>query len=246
MGPSQASITSGVALGGVVAGMRETLEALHEDDTGASLVRELSDVTFLDSASLGEIMAARRRKSDVLTREVGRLLGPGDGGRRLEGHPEDHRFPVADAALHPAAVVGGRAEGPAARDEGVVVLAAGHEGSGEAGSDLEALGGRQRHHRPGQLGFELVEDGLAQPGGLRFDSEDGSQISVLLDRGPGEAEMQRLDFFHPRAAGTSDADFGTIQEWLGRLKLRFDASGELVPASEGRARNGLSESPGAG
>ncbi len=92
----------------------------------------------------------------------------------------------------------------------------------------------------------LLVPGLAQPGGLRFESDDGGRISLLLDRGPGEVEMQRLDFFNPSVAGGTDRDFGVIQDWLGRLKLRFDASGELVPTSGARPRNPVPGPPGTG
>jgi hypothetical protein len=76
--------------------------------------------------------------------------------------------------------------------------------------------------------------GLTQPGGLRFESDDGSRISVLVDRGPDDVELQHLDFFDPRAVSDQLRDFGSIEDWLRRLKLRFDAAGELVPSSGDR------------
>ena len=42
-------------------------------------------------------------------------LRPADGGRRLEGHPEDDRLAVGDPALHPAAAVGRGAQRPSPR-----------------------------------------------------------------------------------------------------------------------------------
>jgi hypothetical protein len=84
----------------------------------------------------------------------------------------------------------------------------------------------------------LLTGGLTQPGGLRFEADDGGKISVLVDRGPGDVELQHLDFFNPRVTSTRLSDFGSIEDWLRRLKLRFDAAGELVP-SGGDRRNGM-------
>lgn len=84
----------------------------------------------------------------------------------------------------------------------------------------------------------LLTGGLTQPGGLRFEADDGGKISVLVDRGPGDVELQHLDFFNPRVTSTRLSDFGSIEDWLRRLKLRFDAAGELVPRS-GDRRNGM-------
>ena len=47
--------------------------------------------------------------------------------------------------------------------EVVVVLRAAQVGAGEAAAALEPLAGRQRQHRLGQVGLQLVEHRLAQP-----------------------------------------------------------------------------------
>jgi WD40 repeat protein len=80
----------------------------------------------------------------------------------------------------------------------------------------------------------LLMSGLTQPGGLRFESDEGARISVLVDRGPGDVELQHLDFFDPRPVSAQLRDFGPIEDWLRRLKLRFDTAGELVPSSDDR------------
>ena len=84
----------------------------------------------------------------------------------------------------------------------------------------------------------LLLSGLTQPWGLRFESDDGGKVGVLVDRGPGDVELQHLDFFNPPAVSAELRDFEPIEDWLRRLKLRFDAAGELVPSS-GDRRNGM-------
>ena len=44
----------------------------------------------------------------------------------------------------------------------IIVFAAGHQGACEAGANFEAFGGGQGHDAFGQVGFQLVEDGLAE------------------------------------------------------------------------------------
>ena len=69
--------------------------------------------------------------------------------------------------------------------EGVVVLAAFLQRALKAGADLKALGGRQRHHRLGQIGFQLVEYRHAEPhGGLTHHALDhaAAGIAIAADR----------------------------------------------------------------
>ena len=87
------------------------------------------------------------------------------GGDRLEGHAEDHRRAVADAALDAAGAVGRSCDPLAVADEVVVVGGAPHAGAVEAAARLEPFAGRQRKHGSGQLGLELAEDRFAPAGG---------------------------------------------------------------------------------
>eukprot|EP00211_Chloroparvula_japonica_P007847 CAMPEP_0119139824 /NCGR_PEP_ID=MMETSP1310-20130426/28187_1 /TAXON_ID=464262 /ORGANISM="Genus nov. species nov., Strain RCC2339" /LENGTH=309 /DNA_ID=CAMNT_0007131147 /DNA_START=31 /DNA_END=955 /DNA_ORIENTATION=+ len=98
----------------------------------------------------------------VLARAVHRALLHGDGAGGLEGHADDDVLPVGDAALDAPRAVGPRPHLPSAHVELVVVLAAQHPGALKAAADLEAFARRERHHRPGQVGLELVEHRGAQ------------------------------------------------------------------------------------
>jgi WD40 repeat protein len=71
--------------------------------------------------------------------------------------------------------------------------------------------------------------GLTAPGGMRFETDDGSELSMLIDRAPAVAELLRLDIVNPATETVHDIEPGEIDDWLHRLKLRFDTTGELVP-----------------
>src|SRR3990172_10226558 len=87
------------------------------------------------------------------------LLRERDRRGGLEAHAYHHRLAVGDAALYASRAVARGARAPVrSRDEGVVVLAPGHERSGEAAPDLEALRRREGQERPGELGLEFVEE----------------------------------------------------------------------------------------
>lgn len=80
--------------------------------------------------------------------------------------PEVDVLAVGDTTLDASAPVGAGAEGAiGTADEGVVVLAAGHLGTTEAGADLESLGGRDREHGVSEFRLELVEHWLSKPRG---------------------------------------------------------------------------------
>lgn len=60
-------------------------------------------------------------------------------------------------------------------DKAIVVPTPGNLRSREARADLEGLGGRDRHHCMSKLGFELVKNGFAKPGGnVANDASDRS------------------------------------------------------------------------
>ena len=71
--------------------------------------------------------------------------------------------------------------------------------------------------------------GLTAPGGMRFETEDGSELSMLIDRTPADPELLRLDIVNPGSESEEALEPGQIDDWLSRLKLRFDTTGELVP-----------------
>ena len=94
------------------------------------------------------------------------LLSLGDGGRRLEGGAQHDGFPVGDAPLDATRAIRCRSRtSVGVGDERVVVLDPGHARSLEPAPDFETLGCGERHQRAGQIGFELVEDGLAEARG---------------------------------------------------------------------------------
>mmetsp|Transcript_35845 Transcript_35845/g.107226 ORF Transcript_35845/g.107226 Transcript_35845/m.107226 type:complete len:470 (+) Transcript_35845:651-2060(+) len=113
-------------------------------------------------------------EGDSLAGEPRGLLRLPDGGHRLDSDLEVDGRTRRDAPERTAGVVGRDAErGPPAvaglaadriRHEGVVVCGASHDGAAKAGADLEALGGRERHHGVRHLGLQPVEDRLAQRG----------------------------------------------------------------------------------
>ena len=84
--------------------------------------------------------------------------------------------------------------------ERVVVLPAGQPRAGEADADLEALAGGQRHHRLGQVGLELVEHRLAEPGGHAADDalDDAAERVAVASR----ACSMALDHRARRASGS--------------------------------------------
>ena len=131
-------------------------------------------------------MTALGRKGDGIAIEIDRLLGQTDGGRRLERHRKEHRLAVGDAALHPAAVVGGRFQAAVDGHEGIVVNRALEPGAGKPRTDLEPFGGGYREHGLGQLGLELVEDRLTPAGRhLAAHAGDHAADTVLGLLGPG-------------------------------------------------------------
>ena len=115
------------------------------------------------------IVAATGSQRDRIVVSVDCLLGRRDSGGGLETHSDHDVLAIADATLHPAGAVGSRAGAPVgARGERVVVLPARHGHTREARADLEALGCGQRQRGLGQIGLQLVENRLAQAGGVPF------------------------------------------------------------------------------
>ena len=109
-------------------------------------------------------MATLGLQRDSLVVDSDGVLCRGNGGRGLEGHPEHHVVAGADAALDATGPVGGgnRSGGPG--HEGVIVLAARHGHSVEAGAHVEPLGCRERQHAFSQVGLKTVEYGCAEAG----------------------------------------------------------------------------------
>ena len=158
----------------------------------------------------------------------------------------------------PERLVGGARPAVAAGDERVVVLAAGQARAGEAAADLEALRRRQRQHRPGEVGLELVEDRLAEPGrhAARDALDDAAErVAVAArarrcappcarprpDRGSASASPRpsasvtvagvdlRLDVVH-LAHPREHLDAGDVGEQLARDRAGRDAADRLARA----------------
>ena len=153
---------------------------------------------------------------------VDRLLLLADRGGGLEGHPQGDRLAVADASLDAAGVVGGGAQAALLTGQkGIVVLASEQQRASEPRADLEALGGRQRHHRLCQVGLQLVEHRHAEPHRWpphhAFDHATAG-IAIPADR------LDPLD--HPLrrgAIGTAhDVGLHRLQAHAGRIDAGLD------------------------
>ena len=87
---------------------------------------------------------------------------------------------------------------------------------------------------PPRVASSRLMPGLTVPGGLRLESDDGLNFSVLVSREPNAVGLERIDVTSPGTEAPIE-DLGRIEAWMDRLKLRFDAAGELVPLTGERA-----------
>jgi hypothetical protein len=87
---------------------------------------------------------------------------------------------------------------------------------------------------PPRVASSRLMPGLTVPGGLRLESDDGLNFSVLVSREPNDVGLERIDVTSPGTEAPI-GDLGSIEAWMDRLKLRFDAAGELVPLTGERA-----------
>lgn len=151
-------------------------EVVAEDEPGHG---------FDDGDGAGEdagIMPPFAAELHLLMLVVNGVLRDHEGGGGLEGEPHVDVFPIGDAALDAAGVVAAGADAVAVHIEGVVVPGAGVLRGGEAGADVKSLAGGDAHHGVGQGGFQLVEDGVAQPDGAVADGagDDAAQRVAVL------------------------------------------------------------------
>lgn len=103
------------------------------------------------------LRAKRVRKTDEVRGKKGNAL-------------EVDVLAVADTTLDTSTLVGlGTELAIGLLDEGVVVQRTSDLGSLESGSDLETLGRGNGEHGVGELGLELVEDGLTESNGAAAD-----------------------------------------------------------------------------
>ena len=154
-------------------------------------------------------MAALTLEFGILTIDGDGFLTAHDGGGGLEGDPENDGFPIGNATLHAAGTVGRGANPAIDHAEGVVVLAAGEQRAREARADLEALGGGNREHRLGEVGFELVEDRLAEAGrAVADDTFDHPAHRVSFAADGFDMVDHRPD--HRGIAGADDVGFDGV------------------------------------
>ena len=92
-------------------------------------------------------------------------LGTGDGGRGLDGRPQDDGHPVGDAPQDAAGVVGLRHHPAVLLRKGVVVLGAVGPGGSKAIPELHALHGGDAEERRRQPVLHPAEHRISQPGG---------------------------------------------------------------------------------
>src|SRR6266699_2077316 len=96
-----------------------------------------------------------------------RNLGPltlRDRRRRLKGDAKINILTVGDPPLDSAGEICARADMTTALLEGVIMFRPAHARRGKSRTDFETFGGGQTQHRFGEIGFEFVENGFAQPG----------------------------------------------------------------------------------
>src|SRR5437870_11468172 len=93
------------------------------------------------------------------------LLLARNRGRWLKSDAEINLLTVGNPPLDSARKIRACADTAAALLEGVIVFRTTHARRGKSGTNFEAFGGGQTQHRFGEIGFEFVENGFAQPGG---------------------------------------------------------------------------------
>src|SRR5262245_24931107 len=110
------------------------------------------------------VVAALGFQRHGVSAAVDGLLGLANGGGRLERDAEHDVLAVADAALYAAGTVADGAHAALLDGERIVVGDSGQRHTAEPAADLEAFRRWQRHDRARQVGLELVEHRLAEPG----------------------------------------------------------------------------------
>lgn len=148
-----------------------------------------------------------------------RRLGLADRRRGLESHPEINVRAVGDTALDATRIIGlGRQ--PRSHRAVLLLAEAGHGGfdcgrggegiivdgardgtATEAAAYVEAFGCGDREHCVCEHGFQLVEDGFAQPdGAVADDAGDGAADAVFLVAVVGDFVGHAGSGFFVRAA----------------------------------------------
>ena len=107
-------------------------------------------------------MAAARRQRGFFARGCYRFLFARNRRRRLERDAKENVFAVADSALHSAGEICRRSNFPSAHLKWIVVFGTVHLRRGKARTDFKTFCRRQAQHRFRQIGFEFIEDRLAQ------------------------------------------------------------------------------------
>src|SRR5438132_11933128 len=93
------------------------------------------------------------------------LLLARNRGRWLKSDAEINLFTIGNPPLHSARKIRACADTAAALLEGVIVFRTAHARRREPGTNFEAFSGGETQHRLGEISFEFVENGFAQPGG---------------------------------------------------------------------------------
>jgi hypothetical protein len=157
-----------------------------------------------------------------------------DGGGGLEGDAEEDVFAVGNAALDAAGAVGGGADLAVLHAEGSLCSRP-VSSVPETGADLEALGGGDGEHGLGEVGFQLVEDRLAEAGrAVADDALDDAADRVAVGADRLDALDHRLD--HRGIGGADDVGFdvggetvagidGGLRSWIGLTQARTSMPG---------------------
>lgn len=98
------------------------------------------------------------------------VLRDKDGSRRLDDGMENDRHAVGDAAVDARVAVGAGDDCILLQDEGIVGLRAKEAFKAKAFAKRNALDGRHREEKAGQLAFNGVKERFANAGGQPFDA----------------------------------------------------------------------------
>ena len=165
------------------------------------------------------------------TRELGRpavhvdsRLRAQDRGGGLEGDAKADLLAIADAPLHAAAAVGPGTHLALPVLKEVVVLGTLEQRTGKAAADLEPLGGRQREHGFGEIGFKPVEHRHAPHAAL---DETADRVAI------GAHRLDARD--HPRRGGGVRTTDGRVLDLVERGKVIERVSREVVDPRDKRA-----------
>src|SRR6185437_6561680 len=138
---------------------------------------------------------------DLLAVDVDGAARRQDRAGRLDGEAEDDVLTGRDAAEHATCLIREEVDLIPRHAHLIGVILAGELGGSEARADLHTLDRVDAHHRLGEIGVELVVDGIAEAGGnaARHHLDDGAGRGAALPHLVEEAfpDLHRLAVGRP-------------------------------------------------